>query len=68
MKPTFVKEKTHLDSRLNLKTAVESQKSAQALGAPGKIKNYLITTNVTTTFFHQARQYLTRLFCANCCF
>ncbi len=36
---------------LNLETAVGSQKSAQALGAPGKIKKCLITTEVTTTFF-----------------
>jgi hypothetical protein len=35
----------------NLETAVGSQKSAQALGAPGTIKKYLITTKVTTTFF-----------------
>ncbi len=36
---------------MNLETAVGSQKSAQALGAPGKIKKCLITTKVTTTFF-----------------
>jgi len=35
----------------NLETAVGSQKSAQALGAPGKIKKCLITTKVTATFF-----------------
>jgi hypothetical protein len=35
---------------LNLETTVGSQKSAQALGAPGKIKKCLITTGVTTTF------------------
>jgi len=35
---------------LNLETAVGSQKSAQALGAPGKIQKCLITTEVTTTF------------------
>ncbi len=34
-----------------LETAVGSQKSAQALGAPGKIKKFLITTKVTTPFF-----------------
>jgi len=34
-----------------LETAVGSQKSAQALGAPGTIKKCLITTEVTTTFF-----------------
>ncbi len=34
-----------------LEMAVGSQKSAQALGAPGKIKKCLITTEVTTTFF-----------------
>ncbi len=34
----------------NLETAVGSQKSAQALGPPGKIKKCLITTEVTTTF------------------
>jgi len=34
-----------------LETAVGSQKSAQALDAPGKIKKCLITTKVTTTFF-----------------
>ena len=38
-------------SRLNLETAVGSQKSAQALDAPGKIKKCLITSEVTTTFF-----------------
>ena len=36
---------------ITLETAVGSQKSAQALGAPGKIKKCLITTKVTTTFF-----------------
>jgi len=35
----------------NLETAVGSQKSAQALGAPGKIKKCRITTEVTTNFF-----------------
>jgi len=35
---------------LNLETAVGSQKSAQVLGAPGKIQKCLITTVVTTTF------------------
>ena len=35
---------------LNLETAVGSQKSAQVLGTPGKIKKCLITTEVTTTF------------------
>ncbi len=35
---------------LNLETAVGSQKSAQALGAPDKIQKCLITTEVTTTF------------------
>ncbi len=35
---------------LNLETVVGSQKSAQALGAPGKIQKCLITTEVTTTF------------------
>jgi len=35
----------------NLETAVGSQKSGQALGAPGKIKKRLITTEVTTIFF-----------------
>ncbi len=34
-----------------LRNGVGSQKSAQALGAPGTIKNCLITTEVTTTFF-----------------
>ena len=34
----------------NLETAVGSQKSAQALAPPGKIKKCLITTEVTTTF------------------
>ncbi len=33
-----------------LETAVGSQKSAQALDAPGKIKKCLITTEVTSTF------------------
>ncbi|MFB3146175.1 MAG: hypothetical protein ACE1ZO_03555, partial [Nitrospirales bacterium] len=35
---------------MNLETAAGSQKSAQALGAPGKIQKCLITTEVTTTF------------------
>ncbi len=35
---------------LNLEAAVGSQKSAQALGAPGTIQKGLITTEVTTTF------------------
>jgi len=49
----------------NLETAVGTQKSAQALGAPGKIKKCPITTEVTTIFlFHHAHQNLTRLFCA----
>ena len=43
--------KTPILGSCNLETAVGSQKSAQALGAPGKIKNYLITTEVTTNFF-----------------
>ncbi len=34
----------------NLEPAVGSQKSAQALAPPGKIKKCLITTEVTTTF------------------
>jgi len=34
----------------NLETAVGSQKSAQALGAPSKIKKCLITHKVTTNF------------------
>jgi len=34
-----------------LETAVGSQKSAQALGAPGKLKKCRITTEVTTNFF-----------------
>ena len=37
-------------SYLNLETAIGSQKSAQALGAPDKIQKCLITTEVTTTF------------------
>ncbi len=36
---------------LNLDTAVGSQKSVQALGAPGKTEKCLITTEETTTFF-----------------
>ena len=49
-----------------LEMAVGSQKSAHFLGAPGKIKNCLITTEVTTTcLLHHAHQYLTRLFCAH---
>ena len=36
----------------NLKTAVGSRKSAQALGAPGKLKKLLITNKVTTNFFN----------------
>ncbi|MEC4679827.1 MAG: hypothetical protein VST67_03905, partial [Nitrospirota bacterium] len=39
-----------LDSSLNLETAVGSQKSAQALGAPRTIKKCLITNTVTTIF------------------
>jgi len=35
---------------LTLETVVGSQKSAQPLGAPGKIQKGLITTKVTTTF------------------
>jgi len=35
---------------LNLETAVGSQKSTQALGAPRKIKKCLITNKVTTNF------------------
>jgi hypothetical protein len=38
-------------SLLNLETAVGSQKSAQALGAPRKIIKCLITYKVTTKFF-----------------
>jgi len=38
-------------AKFNLETAVGSQKSAQALGAPGKIKKCRTTTEVTTTFF-----------------
>ncbi len=52
-----------LKHMFNLETAVGSQKSAQALGAPRKIKKCLITHKVTTNFlFHQAHQYLPRLF------
>ena len=36
---------------INLETAVGSQKSAQPLDEPGKIKKCLITTKVTSTFF-----------------
>ena len=36
---------------LNLETAVGPQKSAQSLGAPGKIKKGLITTEVTMNIF-----------------
>ena len=39
------------DIWFNLETAVGSQKSAQALGAPGKINKCLITTEVTTNVF-----------------
>jgi len=35
---------------LTLETAVGSQKSAKALGAPDKIQKCLLTTEVTTTF------------------
>jgi len=35
---------------LNLETTAGSQKSAQALDAPGTIKKCLITTEVTTNF------------------
>jgi len=38
------------DEFFNLETAGGSQKSAQALGAPGKIQKCFITTEVTTTF------------------
>jgi hypothetical protein len=38
--------------KLNLEIAVGSQKSTQALGAPGKIQKWLITTKVTTTIFY----------------
>ncbi len=37
-------------STVNLESAVGSQKSAQPLGAHGKIQKYLITTEVTATF------------------
>ena len=46
-----------------LELALGSKKSAQALGAPGKIQKGLITREVTRLFvFHHAHQYLTRLF------
>ena len=35
---------------VNLETAVESRKSAQALDAPGKAEKCLITNKVTTNF------------------
>ncbi len=40
----------HTNPLIILETAVGSQKSAQALGAPSTIKKYLITTEVTTNF------------------
>jgi len=36
---------------ITLETAVGSQRSVHALGAPGKIQKCLITIKVTTTFF-----------------
>ena len=47
---TIEKKSRHSTAMLNLETAVGSQKSAQPLGAPGKIQKCLITTKVTTTF------------------
>ena len=41
----------HWGTLFSLETAVGSHKSAQALGAPGKIKKCRITTEVTSKFF-----------------
>ncbi len=63
--PRFDNEDQLKNEPFTLESAVGSQKSAQALGAPGKIKKCRITTEVPTNFFfHQAHQYLPRLFCA----
>jgi len=49
--PRFDNEDQLKNEPFTLESAVGSQKSAQALGAPGKIKKCRITTEVPTNFF-----------------